>query len=75
MRLANPAFLLLLIPVALLVWLELRKRTGAVRFPDVSFLRAHQGANRHWKGALLVLNAATLGLMVLALARPQRGRV
>jgi Ca-activated chloride channel family protein len=75
MRFASPGFLLLLIPVAALVWLELRKRTGAVRFSDVSFLRAHQGASRYLKVALLAVNAAALILMVLALSRPQRGRV
>lgn len=75
MRLASPGFLLLLLPVAALVWLELVKRTGAVRFSDVSFLRAHQGANRLWRPLLLALNAAALVLMVVALARPQRGRV
>lgn len=75
MRFASPGFLLLLIPVAALVWLELRKRTGAVRFSDVSFLRAHQGANRYIKAALLAANTAALVLMVLALSRPQRGRI
>jgi Ca-activated chloride channel family protein len=75
MRFASPYYLLLLIPVALLVALELRKRTGAVRFPDVSFLRARQGASRWLKYFLLAVNAAALVLIVLALARPQRGRV
>ena len=75
MRFASPGFLLLLLPVAALVWLELRKRTGAVRFSDVSFLRAHQGASRAVKAAQLAVNAAALVLMVLALSRPQRGRL
>src|SRR5436309_940273 len=75
MRLASPGFLLLLLPVAAWVWLELRKRTGAVRFSDVSFLRAHQGSSRALKAALLAVNAAALVLMVLALSRPQRGRL
>src|SRR5262249_40045174 len=48
-RLANPAYLLLLLPVAAFAWLELVKRTGAVRFSDVSFLRAHQGVSRFLK--------------------------
>lgn len=75
MRFASPYFLLLLVPVAALVWLELRKRSAAVRFSDVSFLRAHQGWSRHLRFAFLVVNALALGLMVVALARPQRGRV
>src|SRR5512142_502579 len=75
MRFASPLFLLLLLPVAALVALELAKRSAAVRFPDVSFLRARQGAGRHLRRALLAINAAALTLMVLALARPQKGRV
>ena len=75
MRFASPYFLLLLVPVAALVWLELRKRGGAVRFSDVSFLRERQGMSRTLKHVLLVVNTLSLVLIVLALARPQRGRV
>jgi len=75
MRFASPWYLLLLAPVAVLIWLELRKRTGAVRFSDVAFLRTHRGAGRHLKSVLLAVNTVVLVLMVLALARPQRGRV
>jgi Ca-activated chloride channel family protein len=75
MRFASPWYLLLLAPVAALIWLELRKRTSAVRFSDVAFLRTHRGAGRHLKSVLLAVNAVVLVLMVLALARPQRGRV
>jgi len=75
MHFASPAYLLLLVPVAALVWLELRKRTGAVRFPDVSFLRQRQGMSRMLKWGLLAINTMALILTVLALARPQRGRI
>ncbi len=75
MRFASPWYLLLLAPVAAMAWLELRKRTAAVRFSDVSFLRAHRGPGRHLKAALFAANTLVLVLMVLALARPQRGRV
>jgi Ca-activated chloride channel family protein len=75
MRFASPWYLLLLAPVAALIWLELLKRTSAVRFSDVSFLRAHRGPGRHLKSVLLAVNTVVLVLMVLALARPQRGRV
>jgi Ca-activated chloride channel family protein len=75
MRIASPGYLLLLAAVAALVWLELRKRTGAVRFSDLSFLRTRRGPGRHLKTALLAVNTLVLVLMVLALARPQRGRV
>ena len=75
MRLASPWYLLLLAPVAALIWLELHKRTAAVRFSDVAFLRTHHGPGRHLKTALLAVNVLVLTLMVLALARPQRGRI
>ncbi len=75
MRFASPFYLLLLLPVAALIWLELRKRTGTVRFSDASFFRAHQGPSRFLKRALLAIQATALALTVLALARPQRGRV
>jgi Ca-activated chloride channel family protein len=74
-RFASPHYLLLLVPVAAFVWLELRKRTAAVRFSDVSFFRARQGPTRYLRYLLLAVNTLALALIVLALARPQRGRV
>lgn len=75
MRFASPAYLLLLLPVALLVWLELRKRTGTVRFSDASFFRAHAARSRWLRYAVLAIQTIALVLTVVALARPQRGRV
>jgi len=75
MRFASPLYLLLLLPLAALVALELRKRTATIRFPDASFLRAHQGLLRYLRHVLLAINVAALLLTVLALARPQRGRI
>ncbi len=72
---ASPLYLLLLVPVAAYVWLELRKRTGAIRFSDASFFRVHRGRGRWLKPLLLAVNTLALVLIVLALARPQRGRV
>ena len=60
MRFASPWYLLLLAPVAALIWLELRKRTSAVRFSDVSFLRTHRGAGRHLKPVLIAANAVVI---------------
>lgn len=75
MRLASPLYLLLLLPLLLLVWLELKKRTGAVRFSDASFFRPHARAMRWLKLALLAAQALALALAIVALARPQRGRL
>jgi Ca-activated chloride channel family protein len=74
-RFASPAYLLLLIPIVVFVWLEQHKRASAVRFSDVAFLSTRQGLGRWLKPLLLALNTVALVLMVVALARPQRGRV
>jgi len=75
MRLASPAYLWLLVPIVLLFWLELGKRTATVRFSDAGFLRQQQGFGRWLRLVVLALNVAALVLAVVALARPQRGRV
>ena len=75
MRLASPKYLWLLAPLVLLVWLELGKRTATVRFSDAAFLRGQQGFGRWLRPLVLALNVAALLLAVIALARPQRGRV
>jgi Ca-activated chloride channel homolog len=75
MRFASPFYLLLLLPLAALLWLELRKRTGAIRFPDTSFFRAYPNRGTLYKYASLFLSLSALLLMALALARPQQGRV
>jgi len=75
MRLASPAYLWLLVPIVVLVWLELGKRTATVRFSDAGFLRQQQGFGLWLRLVVLALNVAALVLAVVALARPQRGRV
>jgi len=75
MRFASPLYLLLLLPIVLLLWLELKKRTGAVIFSDTSFFAAYKKSSDILKYLLLALNISALVLMTLALARPQRGRV
>ena len=75
MRLASPLYLLLLLPLAALVWLELRKKTGAIRFSDTSFFRSIPHRGKYLNYIPLALNVLVLCLVVLALARPQQGRV
>lgn len=75
MRFASPLYLLLLIPVALLLWLELKKKTGALIFSDTSFFAARRSGSLFFKYLLLALNISALIFMTLALARPQKGRV
>jgi len=57
-RFATPIWLWLLVPVVLLVWLELGKRTATVRFSDAGFLRGQQGFGRWLRLVVLALNAA-----------------
>ena len=75
MRFASPLYLLLLLPIALLLWLELKKRTGAVIFSDTSFFAVYKKKSDILKYLLLALNILALVFMTMALARPQRGRV
>lgn len=75
MRFATPFALLLLLPIAAWVVLELRKRSASVRFSDASFFLPHQRLGRTFKRLLLAVNTAALVLAVVALARPQRGRI
>ena len=74
MRLADPLFLILLLPLAAIVFWQLRKRdAGAtLRFSDA---RMFQGAGwRAWVArAVPVLAYAAGTLLILALARPQTG--
>jgi Ca-activated chloride channel family protein len=74
-RLASPLLLLLLALIpALLHLLRLRSRDGAVRFPTLGPLQvaAPVSAGRR-RGILTLLRLTTLGLLVVALARPQAG--
>jgi Ca-activated chloride channel homolog len=74
-RLADPWLLLLLaiVPVVL-SWARRRRRVPAVRWPSLETLRAVAPAGGARRRAILgVLRAAALGLVVVALARPQLG--
>lgn len=76
MRLHDPWALLLVVVVALLFWVQRRtRREAAVRYPSLGAIRAipYAGARR-WRSVLPVLRALALLLLVVALARPQRGR-
>ncbi len=75
MRLADPFVLALLALVLwLLPWRRRRMRDPAVRYPSLAVLRAvaPAGAARR-RAALALLRAVALGLIVVALARPQLG--
>jgi Ca-activated chloride channel homolog len=76
-RFANPLLLLFLALVPLYIYVELRYRKArrpSVRFPDLGAVKAASGRGFVWKRYVKVpLRAAVLGLLVLALARPQAG--
>jgi len=76
-RLASPWALALLAAVPLvLVWARRRAWSPAVRWPSLDVLRAVApgGADRR-RAVLGALRLAALGLLVMALARPQAGSV
>ncbi len=75
MKFASPLFLLLLLLIPILIYLELRKRPGTVRFSDISFFKKNDFRGRFLRFSLLFLNCLVLFLVTLALARPQKGRV
>jgi len=66
--------LLVLVPIAVRAWTR-RRRTAAVRFPTLGVVRTIPVAGRRrWHWVLPALRAVALVLLVIALARPQRGR-
>jgi Ca-activated chloride channel family protein len=75
MRFASQLYLLLLVPLAALAWLELRKRSGTLRFPDASYFKTNPGLGKVWRYLVLALSLGGLFFIILALARPQKGRV
>jgi Ca-activated chloride channel family protein len=76
MRLHDPWALALLALVPLFFWLERRwRREGAIRYPSLGVIHAipHAGMRR-WRWVVLALRGVALLLLVVALARPQRGK-
>ncbi|MGB1719612.1 MAG: vWA domain-containing protein [Candidatus Latescibacterota bacterium] len=74
----NPEWLLLLLLLPLLVYLHIvqgRRRQGSVQFSDLASLR--QMGNTIWvrlRHLLIVFKVLGLGLLIVAMARPQAGR-
>jgi Ca-activated chloride channel homolog len=75
LRFADPVALVLLLAIPPLVALQVvrgRRRGGGVLFPSLSLLPARRPLWRtRLRGSLIALRAATLVLMIVALARPQ----
>ncbi|MBM3313072.1 VWA domain-containing protein [candidate division WOR-3 bacterium] len=74
MRFAHPWFFLLLALAPTYVWWQLRKRRAAVVYSDLSFLRGVTPRGRYARIVVHALYGLALVSMVVALARPQRGR-
>ncbi len=75
MKFGSPYYLFLLLLIPVFILLELRKRTGTIRFSDISFLKANDFRGKLLRYVLLALNCLVLLLITLGLARPQKGRV
>jgi Ca-activated chloride channel family protein len=74
MRFAHPWFFTLLVLVPVFVWWMLRKRRGSLRYSDLSFLSQAPNPGRWLRAVPVLLYAVALVFIVIALARPQRGR-
>ena len=74
MRFAHPWFFTLLVLVPVFVWWMLRKRRGSLRYSDLSFLKQAPNPGRWLRAVPVALYAVALVFMVIALARPQKGR-
>lgn len=75
MRLHDPWALVLLALVPLLLWLQRGRREAAVRYPTLGLARTIPYAGvRRWRWVLLALRGLALALLVIALARPQKGK-
>ena len=71
----NPWFLLLLALIPFLVYRHFRRRHGAVRFSSIENLKRIEPSWALWgRHGLLLLRCITVALLVIALARPQKGR-
>ncbi|HEX7321225.1 MAG TPA: VWA domain-containing protein [bacterium] len=75
MSFAHPAYLLLLVPIVLLVIWELTKKESSISFSNLDFFKTAARRGRVLKHMPLAFYTATLVLIVIALARPQKGRI
>ncbi|MFH1073599.1 MAG: VWA domain-containing protein [Candidatus Firestonebacteria bacterium] len=76
MRLANPLFLFLLIPIAGAVWYFLereKKKKAAVIFSDFRIFKGLGNFSSNRRQMLIILRILILIFLVLALSRPQSG--
>ncbi len=74
MRFASPLYFLLFLPVGALVYWELKKRKGAIKFSDTHFFKNYK-TGELFKYLAIALNVLVLIFIVISLARPQKGRI
>ena len=74
MRFAHPWYFLLLVLVPAYIWWQMVKRRAAVVYSDLGFLRGSTPRGRYGRIIVHCLYALAMVFMIVALARPQRGR-
>ena len=74
MRFAHPWFFLLLALVPAYIWWQMVKRRAAVVYSDLGFLRVSTPRGSYGRVIVHALYALAMMFMIVALARPQRGR-
>jgi Ca-activated chloride channel family protein len=75
MTFMHPAYFLLLVPIILLVYFEMKKKSSAIRYSDLSFFKrtTRRGSVLRYVQPGMIIIA--LVFMTIALARPQKGRI
>ncbi len=77
MRLANPQFLFLFLLWIPLLWIYIRREKvsrPAVQFSDLSLIsKLHSSFTAKFRHSIIVLRLLGTGLLIIALARPQKG--
>ncbi len=75
MKFAHPWYLLLLLLIIPLIYLEFRKRPAAVIFSDLTFFKARNSNGRILRHIPFFLSTLVMMMVTVGLARPQKGRV
>lgn len=75
MKFVYPGYFLLLLLLIPLIYFEIKKKSSAVRYSDLSYFKKHPQRGSILRYIKPVLNIFVLVLIAFALARPQKGRV
>ncbi len=75
MRFQSPFYLLLFIGLGALIYYQFLRKRPAIKYSDLTFFKKVRSSARYKGFIPLVLNLLVLFFVILALARPQKGRI